>query len=734
MIQESIFYEIAAILSLATLLGFVGQKLRQPLIIMFLATGILAGPSFLGFIQSYDQIELLAQIGIALLLFIVGLKLDLHLIRTTGPVALATGLGQIIFTSAIGLLIALGLGMTLISAAYVAVALTFSSTIIIVKLLSDKKEIDSLHGQIAIGFLIVQDIAAILALVGLTSLGSTLSAEDSFISTFISIAAKGLGLLAVVGLLMKFVLPALTKRLAHAQEMLVLFAIAWAVFLGAGSEMLGFGKEVGAFLAGISLASTGYRDAIGARLTSLRDFLLLFFFIDLGARLDWSTVGTQMEASVIFSLFVLIGNPLIVLVIMGAMGYRRRTAFLAGLTVAQISEFSLIVAALGLSLGHITAEVRGLITLVGVVTILASTYMILYSGPLYNLLSGALKIFERRHPFREEQACCLQGESFVDVILVGLGSYGSGLAEHILRRNKTLIGVDFDPAALERWRARGVSVLYGDIADPEIHEQLPLRQARWVVSTVRSLELNLGLIELLRTRGYRDKVAVTAASQEEAERLEKAGAQVIFRPFRDAAEQAADALTHAIDVFPENVDWPIAFREVRVQSGSIFAGKRMRNISLRSATGVSILAVSRAGIVHYDPQPGFRIYPGDRLVLMGPPEELRQAESLLNQIQATEDEESAERFVLAEVVVARDSIQTGRTLADLQFRQKYGVTVVGIQRGEQKITAPSPTEALSPGDRLIVIGSAAAIKALQQNEPVPLNGNMSSSAPSGKSH
>ena len=148
MIGESIFFEIAAILCLATLLAIVGQKLRQPLIIMFLATGILAGPSVLGIVQSYDQIELLAQIGIALLLFIVGLKLDLQLIRTTGPVALATGFGQIVFTSAIGLLIAVGLGMTLISAAYIAVALTFSSTIIIVKLLSDKKEIDSLPGNI----------------------------------------------------------------------------------------------------------------------------------------------------------------------------------------------------------------------------------------------------------------------------------------------------------------------------------------------------------------------------------------------------------------------------------------------------------------------------------------------------------------------------------------------------------------------------------------------------------
>ncbi|HPA46114.1 MAG TPA: cation:proton antiporter, partial [bacterium] len=507
------FYEIAAILGLATFLGIVGQKLRQPLIIMFLATGILAGPSCLGIIASYAQIELLAQMGIALLLFIVGLKLDLHLVRTTGPVALATGLGQIVFTSIIGFVIAIGMGMTVITSAYVSVALTFSSTIIIVKLLSDKKEIDSLHGQIAVGFLIVQDIAAILALVGLTTFGSSLSEEGSVMRTSLLIAGKGLGLLAFVGVLMRYVLPDLLRRIAHSQEMLVLFAIAWAVLLGAGGELLGFSKEVGAFLAGVSLASTEYRDSIGGRLTSLRDFLLLFFFIDLGARLDWSTVGSQVNAAIWFSLFVLIGNPLIVLIIMGVMGYRRRTALMAGLTVAQISEFSLIVAALGLSLGHISPETMGLITLVGVVTIFASTYMILYSGPLYRFLSKPLLIFERRNPYRETVGDTGQEMRMVDVILVGLGNYGSGLAKCLSDRKKDIVGVDFDPIALQKWRSRGISALYGDIADPEIHEQLPLRKARWVVNTVRDRELNLSLIHLLKSLGYGGKVALTATNR-----------------------------------------------------------------------------------------------------------------------------------------------------------------------------------------------------------------------------
>lgn len=716
MAHGSTFYEIALILGLATLLGIAGQKLRQPLLIMFLAAGILAGPSCFGIIASHDQVELLAQMGIALLLFIVGLKLDLKLIRTTGPVALATGLGQIVFTSAIGFVIALAVGMSLVSAAYVSVALTFSSTIIIVKLLSDKKEIDSLHGQIAVGFLIVQDIAAILALVGLTTFGAPLAGEGSVFARSLLIVGKGLALLGAVALAMRYVLPRLTGRLAHSQEILTLFAIAWAVFLGAGSEWLGFSKEVGAFLAGVSLASTGYRDAIGARLTTLRDFLLLFFFIDLGARLDWSTVGSQADLALWFSLFVLIGNPLIVLVIMGAMGYRRRTAFLAGLTVAQISEFSLIVAALGVNLGHISRETMGLITLVGVVTIFASTYMILYSERLYRLLSRPLKIFERRNPHREAVIASPGETSMVDVVLVGLGNYGSGLAEYLLRRHKTVIGVDFDPAALERWRSRGICVLYGDMADPELHEQLPLGKARWVVSTVRSRDLNLALLQHLKSRGYPGKIALAAANQAEADLFETAGAHVVFRPFTDAAEQAADALTHAMDILPENVNWPVAFQEVRIRPEASVVGQKIRDIALRSIAWVSVLAVSRAGRVYYDPGPDFPIYPGDRVLIMGPPEDLREAETMLNQLDLSQDVQRTDRFEIAEVRVAQNSQLSGRTLADLRFRQRYGVTVVGIRRGETQITAVSTGDRLLAGDCLIVIGTSAAVQNLKKEE------------------
>ncbi|MCP5441234.1 MAG: cation:proton antiporter, partial [Chromatiaceae bacterium] len=397
---DSVFAQVALILGLAATGGALAQLLRQPLIVAFIAIGILLGPSAFGVVAHSTEIELFARLGIALLLFVVGLKLDLHVIRTVGPVALASGLGQVVFTSGIGYLIALLLGMSHVTAVYVAVALTFSSTIIIVKLLSDKREVDALHGRIAVGFLIVQDIVVVLVMIGLTAFGQA-EGDTNLGWAALQILLKGAAMLLAVALLMRYVLPGLLRRLAHSSELLMLFAIAWAVLGAVMGDILGFSREVGAFLAGVSIASTPYREQVAARLVSLRDFLLLFFFIELGATLDLSMLGAQLSASVVFSLFVLIGNPLIVMIIMGYMGYRKRTGFLAGLTVAQISEFSLILAALGLSLGHLGQDTVGLITLVGLITISASTYMILYSHTLYEWLAPWLSVFERKVPHRE---------------------------------------------------------------------------------------------------------------------------------------------------------------------------------------------------------------------------------------------------------------------------------------------------------------------------------------------
>jgi len=535
-----IFTEMAVLLLLAAAVGALCMRLRQPLIVAFIAVGILAGPSVLGWVSANDEIDLLAKFGITLLLFVVGLKLDLHIIRTMGPVALATGLGQVIFTSVVGYLIAIALGMTPIAALYVAVALTFSSTIIIVKLLSDKREVDTLHGRIALGFLIVQDLVVVLVMIGLNALGE--AGEASLTYAAFAVLMKGIAFIVAVALVTRYILPHLLHLLSRSQELLVLFGIAWAVSLAILGDTLGFSKEVGAFVAGVSLASTPYRDALGARLVSLRDFLLLFFFIDLGARLDLGLLGAQLGEALVFSLFVLIGNPLIVMVIMGLLGFRKRTGFLAGLTVAQISEFSLILGALGLSLGHIDAETMGLITLVGLITISASTYMIIFSHPLYERLSPWLMIFERKQPHREAEQGAEIKVGAMQIVLFGMGRYGTGIAQALRERDCQVQSVDYNPELVRLGDASGHPVLYGDAEDPEFIASLPLAHVQWVVSTAPERHVNQSLIHSLKNLGYAGRIAVTAHSPAEAAKLEKAGADLVMVPYADAAREAADRL------------------------------------------------------------------------------------------------------------------------------------------------------------------------------------------------
>jgi Kef-type K+ transport system membrane component KefB len=544
--MPEVFTEFALILLVSATAGVIGLRLRQPVIIAYIAVGILVGPSALGLVSSEAEIHLLAQVGIAVLLFLVGLKLDFHQVRQLGPVALATGLGQLTFTIVFGFIIILLLGRGAMEALYVAVALTFSSTIIIVKLLSDKRELDSLHGRIAIGFLIVQDLAVVVAMM-LMSVINVSDPQSSTISVLGNLLFRIALATAVLWALIRWVLPRVVASMAKSQELLLIFAIAWGTGLAALGDWAGFSKEAGAFLAGFSLASSGYRDAISARLAGIRDFLLLFFFIDLGSKLDFSTLGEELWPAAVLSLFVLVGNPLIVMAIMGYMGYRKRTGFLAGLTVAQISEFSIIFIAMGITLGHIGQSALGLTTLVGLVTIAMSTYMILYSQPLFEKLSPLLGIFERKVPHRELLADAeLEIVERPDVIVFGMGRYGSRLAQGLQEADLKVLGVDFDPEAVEAVRKKGITVQYGDGIDENFVDHLPLHDKLWVVSTLPDLDANRMLMRALKACHYSGEIAVVAREESDGIALKKAGVPTVLYPMRDAVDYTVSALAEII--------------------------------------------------------------------------------------------------------------------------------------------------------------------------------------------
>jgi Kef-type K+ transport system membrane component KefB len=509
---SNIFYEVALILAIATGVGFFALKLRQPLIIAFIIVGIAVGPAGVNVVNASEQLELFAELGIALLLFVVGLKLDPHEIQAVGPVALTTGMGQILITGSLGYLMAIGLGLSSISAFYVGIALTFSSTIIIVKLLSDRREIDALHGRIALGILIVQDIVVVLVMIALSAF--TENSDRGLAQEFLIVLLKGSLFLACVALMTRYVFPKLLPALAQSTELLLIFAISWAVALAALGDALGFSQEVGAFLAGVSLASTPYRTDLGARLVSLRDFLLLFFFINLGVHIDVTHLGAEILPALILSLFVLIGKPLMVMVLIGLMGHHKYTSVITSLSLGQISEFSLILATLGVSLGQITEETLGLITLVGIITMAVSTYMIIDSHHLYDFLSPYLSWIERLNfPFqRQQDELTFLNHTEVDIIVFGLGRYGGNLLQYLSQQQFSIVGIDFDPELVHSWRNQGILAFYGDAEDPEFAATLPLRTAKWVVSTLPGQRVGVTLLRTLKQLQFQGKIALTSHS------------------------------------------------------------------------------------------------------------------------------------------------------------------------------------------------------------------------------
>ena len=545
-VTASLFTEVSGLLILAGAIGYVGHLLKQPLIVSYIVVGILAGPSVLGLARSEGPLELLSDLGIAVLLFLVGLKLDYRLVRELGMVSLLTGLGQVLFTAGFGFLIAMGLGFDVIASLYIAVALTFSSTIIIVKLLSDKRELDALHGRVALGFLIVQDIVVVLSMVVLSTIGIGAAAEGEGLSVTGALTAAAV-LVVIVVLIVRYAANPLTRSLAQSPELLILFSIGLAALFAAIGEALGLGLEIGGLLAGTALASTPYRDAIASRLGPLRDFLLLFFFLVLGTELELTILGENVTVALIFSAFVLVGNPLVVVMIMGLLGYRRQTGFLAGLTVAQISEFSLIFIGMGVTLGHVTEAELGLVTLVGLITIAASTYMITYSHKLLPIFAPYLGAFERADPQRERADEERGAEELPEVILFGLSGLGSAIAERLAHKNVPMLAVDLDPAVVREWQLRGVDAVYGDVTDPEYLLGLPLASAPWVVTTLRhhGPYLNMPdprqtLLKVLNAEGFDGRVAVAVYDPAEGDSVQEGGADLVLDPFALTAEALVD--------------------------------------------------------------------------------------------------------------------------------------------------------------------------------------------------
>jgi Kef-type K+ transport system membrane component KefB/Trk K+ transport system NAD-binding subunit len=522
---ESIFIELSIVIILAVIISGLMKLLKQPLIIGYIITGILAGPLFLNIVKSTDMVATFSHFGIVFLLFIAGLSLNPRVMKSVGKVSLITGAGQVLFTTFIGFFIAKFFGFSDIAALYISIALTFSSTIIIVKLLSDKGDLQTLYGRISVGFLIVQDVIAVLILMIISS--ST--GGFDIVAITIETVLIGVGILSFIALFSIFALPRIIKVAAKSQEFLLLFSIGWLLLLAIIFGYLKFSIEIGALLAGISLSVSPYHYEIKLKMNVLRDFFILFFFVLLGSQMVFMNISEFLLPIAVFSIFILVGNPLIVMILMGLLKYTKRNGFLAGLTVAQISEFSLILVALGVKVGHVSNEILSLITATGLITIFGSTYMIMHANKLYSHISKYLNVFERRGRKIDEHIYH-KGKHY-SIILFGYNRIGFSLLESIKNLKKKFLIIDYDPEIITDLAKEGYECRYGDANDMELLNELDFSRAKMIISTIPDIETNLLLIKKVREGNKKAIIIIVSHQIEGALKLYENGATYVVMPY-----------------------------------------------------------------------------------------------------------------------------------------------------------------------------------------------------------
>ena len=520
-----VFNELAGILILATAVSIVMRLLKQPLIVGYIITGILAGPHFLNVFQSTEHIEVFSKIGITTLLFIVGLHMNPKVIKEIGKVSLLTGIGQVLFTTLTGFALAILLGIERIAAIYISIALTFSSTIIILKLISDKGDLHKLYGKIAIGFLLVQDIVATIALLVISSL--TQSQNTDLLPFSLQLTVKGLLLFVNLSIISMYTMPKISKFIASSQELLFLFSLSWGLGLASVFYILGFSVEIGALVAGVVLSMTPFAYEAGSRLKPLRDFFIILFFISLGSQIVFENIAELILPVLIFSIFVLVGNPIIMIVIMNLLGFKRKTNFMTGIAIAQISEFSLILATVGFNAGHIDQRTLSIITMVGLITIPASTYLIYNSDFLYQRFEKFLKLLELRKNTKKENR---GDDEIYELILFGFDRAGNDFVSAFKKLDKSFLVIDFNPESITKLEESGIPHRYGDAEDVEFLEELSLNKAKLIVSTIPDAKTNLLLTKFVHEVNPKAILIILTYDKKEAKKLYDAGATYIVVP------------------------------------------------------------------------------------------------------------------------------------------------------------------------------------------------------------
>jgi len=511
--MEDVFIQITLLLVLTVVIAFSVRLFKQPLIIAYIITGMVCGPLFLNLLHGQERMyEVFAQFGVVLLLFIIGLNLNFNHLKNIGKTSLVAGLGQVLFTGIIGTLILLAMKVPLLTSVYLAVAITFSSTIIIMKLLSDKKDTETVYGRYTIGLMLVQDVIAVLIMI---ALGVFKNAHGDILDSFSLLFFKGIFAVIFVILLSKYVLPKFLDKISDSGELLFIFTVAWCFGVASLLMYFGFSAEIGAIAAGLALSNSPYQPQIASRVKPLRDFFLVLFFIVLGSEMNVASFGEIWQPGLVLSLFILIGNPFILYTLFRLMKFTRRNSFLSGVTAAQVSEFGFVLLFIGAQTGHILGNEIAIFTLVAITTIFISSYLILYNEQLYRFLIPLFNLFGP-DKYREQEK---EAEGLYDVWVVGYHRIGQNVCETLQKMKKRFAVIDFDPLAIKKLREKNIPSVFGDVADIEFLADLKFCATKMVIMTIPTTDDQLNFLNHLRSARCKALVIANAYHKTDAKIL-----------------------------------------------------------------------------------------------------------------------------------------------------------------------------------------------------------------------
>lgn len=521
--SETIFVEIGLVIIVATLGAIAARFLKQPLIPAYLLAGVVVGP-LLGLISDAHLILTLSEIGVVFLLFIVGLEFDFKKMRDVGVVTLVGGTLQIFLLFLVGFGVSTFFGLSYYEAMYLGFLVAFSSTMVLIKLLSDKKELDTLHGRLVLGLLVLEDILAIIALTVL----STTTGQTS-VGNAVAFFVKGAILAVIVLVAWSFFLPRLFKKIANSMEVLFLSAISVCFVFSLLFSYVGLSASIGAFLGGILLGNLPYNVEIIGRVKPLRDFFATLFFASLGMQLTFTLSTNLYFLLAVFVVLIIIIKPLLFMVITSVFGYRKHPVFMAAIALSQVSEFGLIIMAQGAEIGVIGPELFSLSILLGIITIAVTTYYFNYDSWLYEFFKGPLSIFDRFSKGRHQMDFIPEGEH-QDIVLCGYNRVGFGIFKKLQETRQTFIVVDFNPEVIRDLISQKIPCLYGDVGDLEVLERLEFKKRKMVISTIFDVPTNKLLIQKAREENSKIIIFVTAHHVEEAISLYDAGADYVILP------------------------------------------------------------------------------------------------------------------------------------------------------------------------------------------------------------